>query len=149
MGPEPCRWAPGLPTYGILVPMARGSSFQVFFTGPTTLGDAAQALSRTMHVTTDSAAGNTGLQVRRAEGAEPALEVGLSTEPNIAVEARQIAEYRKIEEFTAFDRRFEVYIDDLEQTLAEAETMAADQRTLQELTGGYAVQSWSGAIHQP
>jgi hypothetical protein len=134
-----------LPGYGILVPMARGSSFQVFFTGPTTIGDAAQALSRTMHVSED----DNGFAVRRAEGAEPVLEVGLSLEPNIAVEAQQIAEYRKIEEFKAFDRRFEVYIDDLEQTLAEAETMATVQRTLQELTGGYAVQSWSGAINPP
>lgn len=134
-----------MPGYGILVPMARGSSLQVFFTGPTTLGDAAQALSRTMHVIDDE----NGFSVRRAEGAEPALEVGLSIEPNIAVEAQQIAEYRKIEQFTAFDRRFEVYIDDLEQTLAEAETMAAVQRILQELTGGYAVQSWSGAINPP
>jgi hypothetical protein len=134
-----------LPGYGILVPMARGSSFQVFFTGPTTIGDAAQALSRTMHVTED----DNGFAVRRAEGAEPALEVGLSTEPNVAVEAQQIAEYRKIEAFKAFDRRFEVYIDDLERTVAEAGTMAAVQRTLQELTGGYTVRSWDGTINPP
>jgi hypothetical protein len=134
-----------LPAYGILVPMARGSSFQVFFTGPITIGDAAQALSRTMHVVEDE----NGFSVRRAEGAEPALEVGLSTEPNVAVEARQIAEYRKIDEFKAFDRRFEVYIDDLERTVAEAETMAEVQRTLQELTGGSTVRSWDGTINPP
>ncbi len=142
-----------MPGYGILVPMARGSSLQVFFTGPTTLGDAAQALSRTMHVViddrTDDRTDSNGFAVRKAEGAEPALEVGLSTEPNIAVEAQQIADYRKIEEFKAFDRRFEVYIDDLEQTLDEAETIAAVQRTLQELTGGYAVRSWNGTISPP
>jgi hypothetical protein len=128
--------------------MARGSSFQVFFTGSTTLGDAAQALSRTMHVTED----DNGFAVRRAEGAEgaePVLGVGLSTEPNVAVEAQQIADYRKIDAFKAFDRRFEVYIDDLEQTLGEAETMATVQRTLQELTGGYAVRSWDGTIDPP
>jgi hypothetical protein len=134
-----------LPGYGILVPMARGSSFQVFFTGPTTLGDAAQALSRGMHVDEDE----NGFSVRRAEGTEPVLEVGLSAEPNVAVEAQQIAEHRKIDAFKAFDRRFEVYIDDLEQTVGEADTMAAVQRTLQELTGGYAVRSWDGAINEP
>lgn len=125
--------------------MARGSSFQVFFTGPTTLGDAAQALSRTMHVVEDE----NGFSVRRAEGAEPVLEVGLSTEPNVAAEAQQIAEYRKIDDFKGFDRRFEVYIDDLERTVEEAGTMADVQRTLQELTGGYAVRSWDGTIDAP
>jgi hypothetical protein len=139
------KWAPGLPGYGILVPMARGSSFQVFFTGPTTLGDAAQALSRTMHVAEDE----NGFTVRRADGTEPALGVGLSTEPNVAVEAQQIAGYRKIDEFKAFDRRFEVYIDDLEQTVKEADTMAAVQQILQELTNGYVVRSWDGAINAP
>jgi hypothetical protein len=138
-----------LPGYGILVPMARGSSFQVFFTGPTTLGDAAQALSRTMHVVRAGDVDDNGFSVRRAEDAEPVLEVGLSTEPNIAVEAQQIAEFRKIEEFKAFDRRFEVYIDDLERTLEEADTMAAVQGALQELTGGYAVRSWDGSIDPP
>ena len=125
--------------------MARGSSFQVFFTGPTTIGDAVQALSRTMHVVEDE----NGFTVRRAEGAEPALEVGLSSEPNIATEAQQIADYRKIEEFKAFDRRFEVYIDDLERTLDEATTVNAVQQALQELTHGYVVRSWNGAIDPP
>jgi hypothetical protein len=134
-----------LPGCGILVPMARGSSFQVFFTGPTTIGDAVQALSRTMHVVEDE----NGFTVRRAEGAEPALEVGLSSEPNIATEAQQIAEYRKIEEFKAFDRRFEVYIDDLERTLDEATTIDAVQQALQKLTNGYLVRSWNGAIDAP
>jgi len=134
-----------LPGCGILVRMARGSSFQVFFTGPTTIGDAVQALSRTMHVVEDE----NGFTVRRAEGAEPALEVGLSSEPNVATEAQQIADFRKIEEFKAFDRRFEVYIDDLERTLGEATTMNAVQQALQELTNGYAVRSWNGAIDPP
>ena len=125
--------------------MARGSSFQVFFTGPTTIGDAAQALSRKMHVVEDE----NGFTVRWPDVTEPELVVGLSAEPHIAVEAAEIAGYRKIDAFKAFDRRFEVYIDDLDKALDEINTMNEVQLTLQDLTNGYIVRSWNGAIDPP
>jgi hypothetical protein len=125
--------------------MGSSSSCLVFFAGPTTLADAARALSRSMHVVEDGEV----LLVRWRDATEPELTVGLSAHAHVAVEAAELAQRKNIDAFNRFDRRFEVAIDDLESTLDEMNTLAEVQMTLQDLTNGYLVCSWNGSVQAP
>jgi hypothetical protein len=125
--------------------MGSGSSCLVFFSGPTTLADAARALSRSMHVVEDGEV----LLVRWPATTGPELTVGFSAHAHVAVEAAELAQRNNIDAFNRFDRRFEVAIDDLETTLDEMNTLAEVQMTLQDLTNGYLVCSWNDSVQAP
>jgi hypothetical protein len=125
--------------------MGSSSSCLVFFAGPTTLGDAARALSRSLHVVEDGEV----VRVRWRDATEPELTVGFSAHAHVAVEAAELAQRKSIEAFNRFDRRFEVAIDDLESTLDEMNTLAEVQMTLQDLTNGYLVCSWNDSVQAP
>src|SRR5690348_15750830 len=125
--------------------MGSSSSCLVFFAGPTTIGDAARALSRSMHVVEDGEV----LLVRWRETTEPELTVGFNADTYVAVESAELAQRKNIDAFNRFDRRFEVIIDDLESTLDEMNTLAEVQMTLQDLTRGYLVCSWNDSVQAP
>jgi hypothetical protein len=125
--------------------MGSSSSCLVFFAGPTTIADAARALSRSMHVVE----GGEVLLVRWRETTEPELTVGFNADTYVAVESAELAQRKNIDAFNRFDRRFEVIIDDLESTLDEMNTLAEVQMTLQDLTNGYLVCSWNDSVQAP
>ena len=125
--------------------MGSSSMCLVFFAGPTTIVDAARALSRSMHVVEDGEV----LLVRWREATEPELTVGFNADTYVAVESAELAQRKNIDAFNRFDRRFEVIIDDLESTLDEMNTLAEVQMTLQDLTNGYLVCSWNDSVQAP
>ena len=125
--------------------MGTSSSFLVYFAGTTTLADASRSLARSLSVVE---AGDL-LRVRWRDGSEPEFTVGLGTGDHVAREAAEIGARHGVDEFNAFDRRFEVGIDDLDAALDETNTLIEVQLTLQDLTSGYLVLSWNGAVQAP
>lgn len=137
--------------------VARESYFLVYFHSEIALAEATRALqSRTWVETIPTDAGV--LQVRAAsetaassEGRalRPVLTVWLSTEPHVQLEAREQAEEHEVPELAACRWRFEVSFDDLDEVLDETNTLFEVQATLQDLTTGYVVNAWNGALTLP
>ena len=126
--------------------MASNPLFMVYFRGPATLADAARSLAdHKLHVVES---GDT-LEVRWKPGTGPGFWVGLNAEPWVVVEAAEHAEAKGVPEMAGLDRRFEVPMDDLDAALDEYNTLFEVQATLQDLTGGYIVNSWNGNVIPP
>ncbi|MGC5052377.1 hypothetical protein ACLQ2S_13080 [Micromonospora sp. DT48] len=115
---------------------------RVYFTGPATLADAAQRL-RSMVVAEE----NDRLTVQWDDG--PQLEVTFEAGPRIAIEAAEVAEDYGIPEMAAYDRRFQVTFDDLDEVLQETNTLIDVTLHLQDLTGGYVRRSWNDEVSPP
>lgn len=80
----------------------------------------------------------------------PALRIRLSAAPHVSAEAIDIA--KDTMHATAMrecDARFEIDIEDLDETLDEINTLIEVQGTLQDATGGYLFNSWNGELSAP
>jgi hypothetical protein len=123
--------------------------FFVYFTGPTTMADAARRLSEAgLHVIEDG----DGCTAQWGADNGPVLYIGLNAESWVAAEARELAEDKNIPELANLDRRFEVPFDDadhLEQVLNDYNTLFEVQVTLQDLTGGFIWMSWNDNVLAP
>lgn len=121
----------------------------LFFSGPTTLEDAAEELSqRGMHVVKQS----DGFAVQWAPGSRPIIDVGLNAEEWVVTEAIGIAEDKDLPALANLDRRFEIPFadfDDLEEVLNDYNTLFEVETILQELTGGYIYMTWNGNVIAP
>jgi hypothetical protein len=80
----------------------------------------------------------------------PCLRVAFVREAYVREEAVEIAEGTpRAAEMAQCDVRFEVLIDDLDETLDEINTLFKVQITLQETTGGYLFNTWNGELGAP
>ena len=131
------RWEPW-------IPMPK-TSFFVYFSGSATVADAGRRLARSLSVVEDGDL----LRVRWRDAANPEFTIGLRTGHDVAGAAAEIGHRHRIKEFTAFDRRFEVSIDDLDVALDEVNTLIEVQLGLQDLTNGYLVLPWNGSVQAP
>ncbi|MFD6264277.1 hypothetical protein ACFWDK_20975 [Micromonospora chalcea] len=118
------------------------AGFRVYFTGPATLADASQRL-KSMVVAEES----DRFTVQWSDG--PQLEVTFDAGPRIVAEAAEVAEDYGIPEMAAYDRRFQVTFDDLDEVLQEINTLIEVNLQLQDLTGGYVKRSWNDEVSPP
>ncbi|MFG1741554.1 hypothetical protein ACGFLT_26365 [Micromonospora chalcea] len=118
------------------------AGFRVYFTGPATLADASQRL-KSMVVAVES----DRFTVQWSDG--PQLEVTFDAGPRIVAEAAEVAEDYGIPEMAAYDRRFQVTFDDLDEVLQEINTLIEVNLQLQDLTGGYVKRSWNDEVSPP
>ncbi len=79
----------------------------------------------------------------------PQLEVTFDAGPRIVAEAAEVAEDYGIPEMAAYDRRFQVTFDDLDEVLQEINTLIEVNLQLQDLTGGYVKRSWNDEVSPP
>lgn len=115
---------------------------RVYFTGPANLADAVQRL-KSMVVAEES----DRFTVQWSDG--PQLEVTFDAGPRIAAEAAEVAEDYGIPEMAAYDRRFQVTFDDVDEVLQEINTLIEVTAHLQYLTGGYVKRSWNDEVSPP
>ncbi|MEU6073480.1 hypothetical protein [Micromonospora sp. NPDC047074] len=116
--------------------------FHVYFAGQATLVDAVRKLSSMVVAEEDDR-----FTVRWSDG--PEMLVTFDAGPQVAAEAAEVADAYDLPEMAAFDRRFEVSFDDLDEVLDEINTLIEVQGHLQDLTGGYVVRSWNGEVSPP
>ncbi|MGA3490389.1 hypothetical protein ACK8GG_20545 [Micromonosporaceae bacterium DT55] len=117
--------------------------FRVYFSGPATLADAAERLKKWMMVAEES----DRFTVQWGDG--PRMEVTSAAGPRIVAEAAEVAEDHSIPAMAAYDRRFEVTFDDLNEALDEINTMIEVTLHLQDLTGGHVQRSWNSEVSPP
>ncbi len=80
----------------------------------------------------------------------PALRIRLSAAPHVNAEAIEIAEgTAHAAGMSRCNARFEIDIDDLDETLDEINTLIEVQATLQDATDGYLFNSWNGELSAP
>ncbi len=128
--------------------MADDVSLVFFASSPSSpdLNEAARLLTEQgLVVATDG-----GALVVQWEDDGPALRIGLSAAPHVNAEAIEIAEGTvHAAGMRACNARFEIDIEDLDETLDEINTLIEVQATLQDATGGYLFNSWNGELSAP
>jgi len=88
--------------------------------------------------------------VVRWEDDGPALRIRRSAAPHVNTEAIEIAEgTAHAAGMSRCNARFEIDIDDLDETLDEINTLIEVQATLQDATDGYLFNSWNGELSAP
>jgi hypothetical protein len=117
----------------------------IFFHSSYTLADATKVLSaRGLSVKNVDG----GLEVHWHDG--PTLRVLLVAEPWVREEAVEISEDTPHEtELARCAARFEIIFNDLDEVLAEINTLIEVQTTLQDATKGYLFNSWNHEIFPP
>lgn len=80
----------------------------------------------------------------------PTFRVSLSDAPHVARVAIEIAAGTEHQAaMAAFDARFEISIEDLDEALDEINTLMEVQVSLQDASNGYLFIPWSGVIAKP
>jgi len=121
----------------------------VFFAASSTCPDLDEAERLLTEQGLDVASDGDALVVQWEEDG-PALRIRLSAAPHVNAEAIEIAEgTAHAAAMRACDARFEIDIDDLDETLDEINTLIEVQATLQGATGGYLFNSWNGELSAP
>jgi len=119
--------------------MGSDSSFFVLFQEPSlTLDDAEKKLAYWK----PARSGN-GLSIKAGD---TEIRIGLSDQPHVIDEAREIAEGADNAEIAKCPRRFECLIGDLEAALTDYTVLQGIQEDLHNLTKGFVFLTWNGNV---